>query len=87
MTKEAIEAMKLWQSIPSASCQCHTHYTKKGPVPDYMVCERERAWRNYVKIRGEPKFEFIPRSKEIDVKDAAFLKSIPAGSGYKDLMN
>jgi hypothetical protein len=64
------EAMECWQSLltyefdDEVCChQSHEYYNsdKKMIVPkcDERVCERERAWRNYVRVRdNDPNFPF-----------------------------
>jgi hypothetical protein len=48
-----MKAAREWQSFdPDVNCTCGTHYNIKGlPLDDKYVCDRERAWRRYVKIR------------------------------------
>ncbi len=62
------EAMRNWQrtvTFESEVCcrQSHEYYnsTKKCIIskPDHMVCERELAWREYVRTRdNNPDFPF-----------------------------
>jgi len=61
------QAMRIWQKLLSiddeACCKnSHEYYidkNKAAPKPDPLVCERELAWRNYVRIRDKnPDFPF-----------------------------
>lgn len=61
------QAMKIWQKLlfedEEACCnKAHEYYTNKNevvPKPDDMVCERELAWRTYVRLRdNNPHFPF-----------------------------
>lgn len=63
----AAEAMKYWQSLNTfeeESCCASAHeyfdkHSKLVPKPDHMVCDRELAWRQYVRIRdNDPNFPF-----------------------------
>ena len=50
---QVVKAFKEWQLFnPDIDCTCATHYNLSGnPLPDELVCGREVAWRNYVKVR------------------------------------
>jgi hypothetical protein len=50
---DLIKAAREWQSFdPETNCVCPTHFNMAGdPLPDDSVCDRERAWRRYVKVR------------------------------------
>ena len=61
------DEMKYWQSLitfeDEVCCRnSHEYYNsalKIIPKPDENVCERERAWRNYVRKRdSNPRFPF-----------------------------
>jgi len=62
------EAMKYWQSLrlySNESCctSSHEYYNREKnllvPKPDGSVCDRELAWRQYVRIRdNDPNFPF-----------------------------
>lgn len=48
-----VKAAREWQSFnPDVNCTCTSHYKLDGsPLDDHLVCDRERAWRRYVKLR------------------------------------
>lgn len=53
---EVVAAFKRWRdSLTRACCtqpNSSGHYDRQGdPLPDDMVCDRERAWRDYVRLR------------------------------------
>ena len=53
-----METFPKWER---GSC-CHdSHFDDNwNPLPDYKVCERERYWRNYVRLRdGKPDWPFV----------------------------
>lgn len=61
------QAMKIWQKLlhedDEVCCtNSHEYFVQKNqvaPKPDDMVCERELAWRTYVRIRdNNPNFPF-----------------------------
>lgn len=67
------EAMRVWQShrtheIDNENCCIYSHeYIDKNnrlvPKADHLVCEREIAWRTYVRIRdNNPNFPFTNRN-------------------------
>lgn len=53
----------IWSSIDPESCRCEAHFKyvwnrsiremEEEDLPDEEVCNRERAWRRYVKNRDE----------------------------------
>lgn len=58
--KTVLEAFKLWQETApkgGGSCCGRGHFFQSNsfhnmhPLPDEMVCDRERAWREYVSLR------------------------------------
>lgn len=60
-------AMRKWQNtitFEDEACCANSHEfynsaLKVIPKPDEFVCERERAWREYVRIRdNNPRFPF-----------------------------
>jgi hypothetical protein len=55
---QVVKAFKEWQLFnPDIDCTCATHYNLSGnPLPDELVCGREVAWRNYVKVRDSAPF-------------------------------
>lgn len=61
------EAMRIWQSLitfDDESCcnSSHEYYDKNSklsPKQDHLVCDREMAWRRYVRLRdNDPHFPF-----------------------------
>lgn len=69
----AAQAMQAWQSLRSyevenENCCIYAHeYIDKNnravPKADHAVCERELAWRTYVRIRDcNPSFPFTNKN-------------------------
>lgn len=62
------QAMRIWQNLSGdyeVSCckGSHEYYSNsKSQIvfkPDHLVCDRERAWRRYVRLRdNNPDFPF-----------------------------
>jgi hypothetical protein len=50
---EAFEKWARLQPQQNGSCCMHSHFNIDGdtPLPDDLVCDRERAWREYVRLR------------------------------------
>lgn len=47
-----LSAYLRWVSFkPVRDCCIEGHWASSGPIPDNEVCSRERAWREYVRIR------------------------------------
>lgn len=93
MRREVYQAYLRWvEAGPECECDTHGHYyrvkvegrsKKLGkydliPRPDNEVCERERAWRAYVRLRGEAPIENKPKKKEgyLTETDINWLKSV-----------
>jgi hypothetical protein len=59
---ELKKALVEWQFFypPNGNCCNGAHtYGNLRPKPDEHVCERENAWRRYVRLRdGDPEFPF-----------------------------
>lgn len=62
--RATIKVNKFYEDIPGPCCKgSHEYYnTQKNQVvykPDHMVCDREMAWRRYVRLRdNNPDFPF-----------------------------
>lgn len=67
---DLIKAVREWQSFnPDVNCTCGSHFNLSGePLADGFVCDRERAWRRYVKIRDN--FKVLGKGK-FDIKNRA----------------
>lgn len=61
---ETVIINKYYADIPGPCCKgSHEYYsTHKSQImfkPDHMVCDREKAWRRYVRLRdNNPDFPF-----------------------------
>lgn len=61
---EVIKVGKFYEDVPGPCCKASHEYfnSQKNSIsfkPDHMVCDRERAWRRYVRIRdNNPDFPF-----------------------------
>lgn len=59
-----IRVNKFYDEVPGPCCKAsHEYYnSQKSQItfkPDHMVCDRERAWRRYVRLRdNNPEFPF-----------------------------
>lgn len=59
-----IKVNKFYEDVPGPCCRgSHEYYnSQKSQImfkPDHMVCEREKAWRRYVRLRdNNPDFPF-----------------------------
>lgn len=49
--KVRYSAWKFLQPEPGSSCCPNEHVFLERPRPDHQVCEREAAWRKYVRLR------------------------------------
>jgi hypothetical protein len=55
---------KFYEDVPGSCCKAsHEYYnSQKRQItfkPDHLVCEREKAWRRYVRLRdNNPDFPF-----------------------------
>lgn len=59
-----IKVEKFYEDAPGTCCKAsHEYYNaQKSQImfkPDHLVCDRERAWRRYVRLRdNNPNFPF-----------------------------
>jgi len=94
MKEDLVAAYELWvEAKDSCKCEPTGHYYKKAvknrtnknipaieliPKPDSEVCEREKAWRAYARLRGDVLKVKTPKGSKKDLSndDIRWLKSV-----------
>ena len=74
-------AYKRWahyQPFDNGNCCSSSHYRDDRPMLDEFVCEREKAWRDYVRLRDCNPSYGTPDMKIITIKNEGPELTAPA---------